>query len=337
CATFTAKSGRCYILGLKMSKEPKISFVIPVYNESAGLDDFHSSLVNCLDKSGLDDREIIYVNDGSTDGSLKKLNVVAKNDKSVRVLALSRNFGKEIATTAGIQAAHGAAVITIDGDGQHPVELIPEFIGRWQAGAKVVIGLRISNHKEGLVKRFGSKLFYGLFNRFTGAKLIPGSTDFRLIDRTVQAEFNRMSEHNRITRGLIDWLGFEREYIKFKAKPRQSGDAGYSFKKLFKLAIDSTISLSLSPLYIAAIFGAVVLPLSMLLGLFMLTDAALSDPLNLNATGSAYVIVLILFLIGVLLVSQGIIGLYLSHIHTETQNRPLYIVDKASSVNIDEN
>ena len=141
-----------------------------------------------------------------------------------------------------------------------------------------------------------------------------------------------MTERNRITRGLIDWLGYDREYIKFSANPRIAGEAGYSFKKLLKLAIDSTISLSISPLYLSAYIGAFVLPVSTLLGVGMVINALVGDPLNLHATGGAYVLVLVLFLVGILLVSQGIIGLYLSHIHAETQNRPLYIIDKQRSV-----
>jgi len=305
-----------------------LSVVVPVYNESAGLIHFHELLSSQLDKFGPDSYEIIYCDDGSQDDSAKIIRELSAKDSRVKLLKLSRNFGKEIATTAGLHAAVGQAIITIDGDGQHPPELIGEFLKKWRDGAKVVVGLRTSNHKEGWMKRYGSKLFYRFFNRFMGVKIIPGSTDYRLIDRAVQQDFVRMTERNRITRGLIDWLGYRREYVKFAANPRLHGEAGYSFKKLFKLAIDSVVSLSISPLYISAYIGAVVLPLSVLIGLFMVIDSLVGDPLGLNITGSAYIVVLLLFLVGVLLVSQGIIGLYLSHIHTETQNRPLYVIDK---------
>jgi glycosyltransferase involved in cell wall biosynthesis len=320
-----------------MSNPPPqlISFVIPVYNEAEGIDSFHQSLNDCLTKSVEGPWEIIYINDGSRDGTLNKLRALAAEDSSVRVISLSRNFGKEIALAAGIDAAEGAAIITIDADGQHPVELIPEFLERWRAGSKVVIGLRTTNQKEGFLKHLGSKLFYKIFNIVTGVELLSGTTDFRLIDASVQAEFKRLNERNRITRGLIDWLGFDREYIKFKANARSSGEAGYSFKKLMKLAVDSFISLSLSPLYLAAYMGAFVLPLSIILGLFMLINAIVGDPFGIHATGSAYAIVLLLFLVGILLVSQGIMGLYLSHIHIEAQNRPLYIIDKAKSLRLE--
>jgi polyisoprenyl-phosphate glycosyltransferase len=312
----------------------QVSVVVPVYNEGQGLRYFHDSLVAVMDTVAGGRYEIVYCNDGSTDSTYTVLKDLAKSMPTVRVISLSRNFGKETATTAGIHEARGKAIVMLDADGQHPVELIPKFLERWKAGKKVVVGIRIENTHEGLVKRYGSKLFYWIFNRFTDMKLVPGLSDFQLIDASVQHEFRRLSEHNRITRGLIDWLGFPRDYIRFKAKPRAVGEPTYSFKKLLKLAVDSVISLSISPLYITAYMGAVVLPVSVLLMLFMLVNFVLNDPFGLHATGGAYLIVLLLVLVGVLLLSQGIIGLYLSHIHTETQNRPLYVVDEEKSVRL---
>lgn len=310
---------------------PILSVVVPVYNESAGLLAFHNALLRVVERVYPQAYEIIYCDDGSRDGSAALIKTFQKHNPRIVLLKLSRNFGKEIATTAGIDHATGRAVITLDADGQHPVDLIPEFIERWRAGSRVVIGLRTANQREGVVKRLGSKLFYRVFSRLTGLKLVAGSTDFRLIDAAVQREFMRMTERNRITRGLIDWLGYERAYIEFVANPRLAGEAGYSFQKLFKLAIDSMVSMSISPLYITAYIGVVILPAAVLIGIGMLANLLLHDPVHLRATGSAYVMVLLLFLVGVLLVSQGIIGLYLSHIHTETQNRPLYVIDQATA------
>ena len=311
-----------------------ISIVLPLYNEQNGLLQFHDNLVSVLRSIKHYSFEIIYCNDGSTDDSLSQLKKIAKEDSRVRVISLSRNFGKEIATTAGIQLASGDAVITLDSDGQHPVERIGDFISNWENGSKVVIGLRDSTEHIGITKRFTSSLFYSIFSRFTGIKLTPGATDYRLIDRAVQNDFVKLTERNRITRGLIDWLGYERTYITFKAKPRMNDRAAYSYKKLIKLAIDSLISLSNIPLYTTAYIGVVVLPLSVLLGLTMIIDKVLGDPLKWHASGGAYVMVLILFLIGILLMSQGFIGLYLTHIHSETQNRPLYIVDNDASTRL---
>lgn len=311
---------------MNLSK-PLLSVVVPVYNEEAGLKNFHKDLCKILQKHYKNQTEIIYVNDGSRDNTA----AVLKTLQDATYLQLTRNFGKEIATTAGIHAAKGQAILTLDGDGQHPVELIPEFVKRWQAGAKVVVGRRTANQKEGLIKRWGSKIFYASYGKVGGVRLTPGATDFRLIDQTVQQEFAKLTERNRITRGLIDWLGYPQTLIDFTAKPRQAGQATYSTRKLVKLALDSAISLSISPLYITAYIGAVVLPLATLLGIGMLGNWLLGDPLGFHATGSAYLGVMLLFLVGLVLVSQGIIGLYLSHIHAETQARPLYIIDREQS------
>jgi polyisoprenyl-phosphate glycosyltransferase len=319
-----------------MSKPPSqlLSVVVPVYNERVGIDRFHASLVEQLKKlSGLT-CEIIYCDDGSTDGTLEQLQTIAHKSNNVRLIRLSRNFGKELATTAGIHEAQGAGVVTIDADGQHPVELLAKFVEKWRTGSKVVLGLRTDSRQADFIKRAGSRLFYSVFNRFTRLHLVPGTTDFRLIDKAVQTDFMRLSEHHRLTRGLIDWLGYKRSYITYAEKPRLHDSAGYSFTKLSKLAIDSIISWSSSPLYATAYIGAIILPLASLLGLLMIINTLLGDPLQWRITGGAFVSVLVLFLIGILMMSQGIIGLYLSHIHSETQNRPLYIIDREASVHL---
>jgi glycosyltransferase involved in cell wall biosynthesis len=309
---------------------PTLSVIVPLYNEQAGIERFHISLQAVLDALK-QSYEIIYVNDGSTDNTLEKVTSIAEQHKAVSYLSFSRNFGKELAITAGIHAARGEAILMLDADGQHPVKRIPEFVQVWRNGTKVVVGVRTANHDQGVMKGLGSKLFYKLFNKFSGTQLVPGSTDFRLIDRVVQQDFIRLTERNRITRGLIDWLGYKQEYIHFEASNRIAGEATYSFSQLAKLSVDSFVSLSVSPLYFVAYMGAVVLPLSLLLGFGMVLNAILGDPLDLHATGGAYIAVLTLCLVGILMVSQGIIGLYLSHIHAESQNRPLYIIDEASS------
>ena len=305
--------------------KPTLSVVVPVYNEAVGLESFNAELNDVLTGLNLT-YEVIYVNDGSTDGSLDLVRLLGKSSNHIRVVSFSRNFGKEIATTAGIHLAKGKAVLMIDADGQHPVSAIPEFIKAWQDGAKVLVGSR-KGRRASPTKRFGSWLFNAVFRRVTGIRLEADSSDFRLIDSEVQAQFNRLTEHNRITRGLIDWFGYERKSVAYQENPRAGGTSSYSIRKLTKLALDSAVSLSSYPLHFVAYIGAVVLPLSTILGLGMFINALLGDPLGLHATGGAYVMVLVLWLIGVLLVSQGIIGLYLAHIHAETQNRPLYVIN----------
>lgn len=315
-----------------MADAKLLSIVVPAYNEAAGIQHFYQSLTAQLEMLHGYRFELIFVDDGSADHTAQTIQQLATHDDRVRLQCLSRNFGKEAATTAGIQIAQGDAIMTIDADGQHPVELIGSFLDKWQQGAKVVIGVREANEREGVTKRVGSRWFYRIFNKVAGIKVIPGSTDYRLIDKVVQQEFNRLHEHNRITRVLIDWLGYDRQFITFRAHARHHGEASYSTKKLVQLAIDSVVAHSSSPLYYAAFLGIFILPLSILLGVIMLLDSIFGDPFSWHITGSAYLVVLMLGLVGVLLISQGIIGLYLSQIQTETKNRPLFIVDESRSV-----
>lgn len=314
-----------------------LSVVVPLYNESQGLDIFHNKiLLPSVEKFANNSYEIIYVNDGSSDTTLEKLSFIAKENKRVKVVNLSRNFGKEIATTAGISIAKGEATIIMDGDGQHPPSLIGEFLDKWRNGAQVVIGVRESNKKEGFIKKFGSKIFYRLFNSTSGSEIIPRSTDFRLIDALVQNEFLHFTERHRITRGLIDWLGFKREYISFDSPARIAGEASYNTRQLIKLAMNSFISLSLKPLFIFGWIGVAITTISLIVGLFLLVEQVLlGDPVGLRFTGTALLVIFVSFLIGLVLTSQGIIAIYLSHVHSQTQNRPLFVIDIKHSLNLE--
>ncbi|HRO23124.1 MAG TPA: glycosyltransferase [Promineifilum sp.] len=310
-----------------------LSIVVPIYNESEGLLTFHNELLlPALQEAVEGSYEIIYVNDGSRDNSLELLTNLARQDSRVRVINLSRNFGKEIATTAGISQSQGEATIIMDGDGQHPPAIIGEFLAKWRAGAQVVIGVRDSNQKEGLVKKWGSSAFYALFNSISGAEMVPRSTDYRLIDRLVRLEFMKFTERQRITRGLIDWLGFRRDYVTFDSPARLAGKATYKTSHLVKLAMNSFVSLSLAPLFIFGWIGVFITVLSFVAGIFIFVEQfLLSDPLGLNFTGSALLGIFTSFLIGLVLISQGIIAIYLSHVHGQSQARPLFVIDAAHS------
>jgi dolichol-phosphate mannosyltransferase len=326
-----------YILEDEMNTNPLISVVIPAYNESAGIKKFHNNLLMPhIKKVAKDSYEIIYVNDGSKDDTLNILSAIASKNQHVKVVALSRNFGKEVATSAGIEFASGKAIIIMDSDGQHPPALLHEFVDKWKAGAQVVVGVRASNQKEGAVKRWGSRLFYKLFNGVNGVKIIPGSTDYRLIDEAVRREFIKLPEHNRITRGLIDWLGFERDYIYFDSPGRLAGEATYSPSKLIGLAMNSFISLSPKPLFLLAWIGSTITFLSLIAGIFIFIEQLLlGDPLGLNFTGAALLGIFISFLIGLVLTSQGVLAVYISHIHTHGQGRPLFVVNYSRSTGIE--
>lgn len=309
-----------------------LSVVIPAYNESEGIEIFHNTLLHPELANLNEPSEVIYVNDGSRDDTLKKLLAIAKKDKTVRVVNLSRNFGKEIATTAGISQSAGDAVIILDADGQHPPELIQQFVKKWRNGAQVVIGIRASNQKEGLVKKLGSRLFYRLLNSYSDATMVPRSTDFRLIDREVVSEFLKFTERNRITRGLIDWLGYERDYITFNSPARLAGEASYTFNKLVKLALNSITSLSIKPLFMFGWVGLIIIVLSLISGLFVVVEQfILRDPLRLHFSGSAMLSLFIAFLVGLILISQAVFSVYISHIYAQTQERPLFVINHKNS------
>lgn len=318
-------------------KESKLflSVVVPVYNEGSGLEAFHNSLVGVLKKSPIKSYEIIYCDDGSTDDTaqlVKRWNVA---DSKVKLIKFSRNFGKENALSAGIAAARGEAVIMLDGDSQHPVELIPKFIGAWEDGAQVVVGVRSGNSSEGWFKQAGSQLFYTIFNKLTNQKLLPGSTDFRLIGKPVREAFLTLQETDRITRGLIDWLGFKRKFIYFEPKPRAKGSPGYSRMKLMQLAANSFVSLTPKPLYLFGYLGIFITSGALALGISVLIEQLLlGDPWHWKFTGTAMLGILILFLVGIVLMSQGILSLYISHIHNQSKRRPLYVIDYEASAGI---
>jgi len=312
-----------------------LSVVIPAYNEAAGIEHFHNKLLLPAVKKAAKKYEIIYVNDGSKDDTLAILTRFSQKNSAVKVVNLSKNFGKEIATTAGLSVASGDATIIMDADGQHPPELIPQFIEKWDEGAQVVVGVRGSNQKEGFVKKYGSKAFYRLFNSMSGAEIVPRSTDYRLIDKEVLMEFNRFTERHRITRGLIDWLGFSRDYIEFDSPARIAGEASYKTSQLIGLALNSFVSLSLKPLFFFGWVGAFITSGSLLLGIFIFIEQVLlHDPLRLGFTGPAMLGIFMSFLIGLVLISQAIMATYLSHVHTQTQERPLFVIDRKKSIGI---
>ena len=307
-----------------VKRSASISVIIPVHNESVNVDTIYKKLVKYIDDDIL---EFVYVNDGSTDDSLERIKQLTKQDKRVRFVDFSRNFGKEAATTAGLLACVGDAAIILDCDGQHPPRLLPKFIAKWREGYEVIVGRRTSNQKAGFIKNAGSALYYWLIGLLHANSPVKGDTDFRLIDRKVIDAFTQLRDHNRVTRSLLNWLGFSTYYIDFKADERAAGTAGYSFKKLFRLAIDGMTTMSMRPLLFASVAGGFTFVLGILLGSTMLIEQfILDDPLNLGFSGTAYLAVFILITTGLLLIGQGIQGAYLANIYNESRNRPLYVI-----------
>jgi polyisoprenyl-phosphate glycosyltransferase len=314
------------LLKKKKIKSKLISIIIPVFNETQNVSIIYREL-KFIFKNSVYRYELIFVNDGSTDDSQEVIEGLAKKDKKVKFIDFSRNFGKEMATTAGINMSQGEAAIMIDADLQHPVELIPDFLQRWEAGAEMVIGVRKKNNGEGFIKKIGSILFCKMMNIMGETKIVNRSTDYRLIDRKVIDEFNKFSEHNRITRGLLDWLGFKKDYIYFEANERINGQPAYNFVKLFKLSTSTFVSHSLFPLKFAGYLGIIIILTSSPLGLFIFIEKyILNDPFNFSFSGPAILAVIILFLVGIILTCLGLIALYIGNIQSEVMGRPMYVI-----------
>jgi polyisoprenyl-phosphate glycosyltransferase len=314
---------------------PIISIIVPMYNEALNALPFYSAVTGVMDKIE-HAFELIFVNDGSSDDTQLELEKLAAKDKNVKIIDFARNFGKEIAVTAGLHESSGDAAIIIDADLQHPVAKIHEFIRAWERGAEVVVGVREgSGHYESHLKAAASKTFYKIMNKLSETDITPHSTDFRLLDRVVIDEFCRFTERNRMTRGLIDWLGFKRDYVYFTADKRHLGEASYSLRKLIGLASNSFVSNSLFPLKLAGYLGAIITIVSGLAGSFVIVEKyILGDPLSFRFSGPAILGLLTMFLVGVILACLGLIALYIANIHAESTNRPLYVVRRTRAKRI---
>ncbi len=301
-----------------------ISIVIPAYNEARNLAPLHKELKKVTAALPYD-FEIIFVDDGSRDNTAEMLIKLADEDQQIKFIQLARNFGKEPAVTAGLHAATGDAAIVIDADMQMPPSLMGEFLEKWEAGAEVVVGV-FASRSMSPIRAAGAKLFYRIMRSIAHTKITPHATDYRLLDRQVLDAFNALTERNRITRGLIDWLGFRREYVYFEQAPRLHGEPTYSFSKLITLAINSFTAYSLLPLKLAGYLGAFILTVTIPAGLFLSIERFwLGDPFGWGISGTFFLAILILALIGLVLACLGLMSLYIAHIHAEVIDRPLYI------------
>ncbi len=303
----------------------RIAIVIPVFREERNVAKLHARLQDVI--AGMQEFEwsFVFVNDGSPDNSLDELKKLAERDKRVKILDLSRNFGKEVALTAGVHAAREYdAVICMDADLQHPPELIPELVAAWKDGAEVVATIRKSIERQPLLKRIGSHGYYWLMSKISGLDMQSQTTDFRLFDKKVVEAFSRATERERMFRGIMDWLGFRKVYLEFHAGAREEGDAGYSYAKLWHLAVNSITSFSLFPLKLTGYLGVFISMVSGLLLAWMLITRLFFNHDMFSSL--AFVVVANTLLIGIVLMSIGLVALYIGHIHTEVINRPLYVV-----------
>jgi glycosyltransferase involved in cell wall biosynthesis len=307
--------------------QPHIAILIPAYNEAGNIPSLLHELTAVLD--GLPDYAftVLFVDDGSSDDTATLLEQATATDPRIGVIELSRNFGKEMALTAGLQALDADAVIIMDGDLQHPPRYIPELLAQWQAGFEVVSTRRVKIDEQPFARRAGSQLFYLLLNSISEFKMEPGTTDFRLLDRVAIEALQQFTERNRLFRGLIDWMGFKRTTIDFDAPARHAGTAHYSYRRLIRLALNSFMAFSLLPLKLAGYAGLfVIVVFGGLLG-FMLVDK-FSGSNSFGFSNIAFVIVTNVIMNGIVLSCIGLVALYIGHIHTEVIGRPLYIIRK---------
>ena len=301
------------------------SIVAPIYNELDNLPELYRRVKQVMDSTG-EPWELLLVDDGSTDGSTEIICVLAKEDKHVRPIIFARNFGHQIAITAGWDYARGDAVVIIDADLQDPPELILEMAKKWREGYEVVYAVRAEREGESWFKLWTASLFYRLIYRITDVKIPLDTGDFRLMDRKVVDVLKQMRERHRFPRGMSAWVGFKQVGVEYKRAARVAGETKYPFKKMFRLAINAVTSFSYFPLQVATFFGFISAGV-----------AALSIPVvvYMRITGSqaffgqATTLIAVLFLGGVQLISLGILGEYIGRLYDEAKGRPLYIIREA--------
>ena len=301
-----------------------LSVIIPCYNEDAVLRATHERLTKVLREIELD-YELIFVNDGSVDQTQQILTQLHLHDPHVRVLLFSRNFGHQIAVTAGLESSAGDAVVIIDADLQDPPEVIPQMINLWREGNEVVYGSRIEREGESSFKLWTAKLFYRVINRLSETKMPMDAGDFRLLDRKVVEVIKEMPERARFIRGMVSWAGFRQIALPYHRAARHAGDSKYPLRKMIHFAMDGIISFSLVPLKIAIWSGFLAIWVAVAGIIVAIVDRLLERNL---ARGWASLFVAVLFMGGVQLVSLGIIGEYLGRIYTEVKRRPLYAVQE---------
>ena len=306
-----------------MSKKKKISVVVPVYNEIEVIDDCYQRLTSVMQSLKEFSYEIIFIDDGSQDNTYSRILEILKLDKHIKVVKLSRNFGHQIAVTAGIDEADGDAIVIIDADLQDPPEVIPEMVQKWMEGFDVVYGVRKRRVGEGRFKLFTASAFYRLLKSFTNIEIPVDVGDFRLINARTANEFRKLREKDRFVRGLVSWIGFKQVGVLYERDERFAGETKYPLKKMLKFAIDGITSFSNVPLKLASWLGYIASGLAFL----YLASVFVQKIMGQTIEGWATIMVALLFLGGVQLICLGIIGAYIGRIFNETKSRPIYIID----------
>ena len=304
-----------------MPVQPEISVVIPLYNEESNIEALHEALSASLTSLNRG-FEVLYVDDGSRDRSFEIVKRLNSGDGRVKGLSLSRNFGHQVALTAGMQNASGSMIITMDADLQHPPEVIPLLIDEHIKGFDIVNTRRIESGDTGYMKRTTSKCFYRLINRIADVSIPESSSDFRLMSRKALDAFLQFGERDRFTRGLVSWMGFRQTVVSYECAPRFAGKSKYSFRRMLHFAIDGITSFSAKPLRIASYMGI----LAFVIGIAYAIYAVVQHMTGKTVPGWTSLLVTILLLGGIQLLSLGIIGEYLARVFHESKSRPLYFI-----------
>jgi glycosyltransferase involved in cell wall biosynthesis len=308
--------------------DPELSVVAPVYNEAENIEPLLKRLAAALEDC-VSSFEIVFVDDGSTDDTLKALRAAHKRDPRVRALSLSRNFGKEIAIAAGLDHVRGAATVIMDADLQHPPETIGKFVELWRAGYKNVYGERVSHTSDSRLRQMLTQRFYRLFESLSETGLPEGAGDFRLLDAAAVRALRTMREHARFSKGLYAWIGFKSIGVPFEVEPRAHGATKYNYLRLTNFALDGLMSFSTLPLKVWSFIGLGTSVFALAMAAYYLVRTLL---LGVDVPGYASLIVSITFFAGIQLLSLGIVGEYIGRIFAEVKRRPLYLVEERIGV-----
>lgn len=309
-----------------------ISWVIPAFDEADVLPEFHRRAAEVANRLSYLS-EFIYVNDGSKDGTLSVLRTIAASDDRVRVVDLSRNFGKEAAMTAGLDHAEGDAVIIIDADLQDPPELVPDLLREWERGHEVVYAKRVVRDGESAIKRLTAHIFYRLIRRVNRVQIPEDTGDYRVLDRRAVEALSKLKENHRFMKGLFAWIGFSQKAVEYRRDPRYAGSSKFNYWKLWNFALEGFTSFTIAPLKVSMYAGVSIAALALAYAAFIVVRTLFhGDPV----TGYPSLVTIMLLLGGVQLFSIGVLGEYVGRMFNETKQRPLYLVRSATPPVLDD-
>jgi glycosyltransferase involved in cell wall biosynthesis len=304
---------------------PFLSVIVPLYNEESVIREMYRRLTHVLESNRLD-YEIVLINDGSRDETLSIAKQLCETDKRIKLISFSRNFGHQIAITAGMDNASGQIVVVIDADLQDPPEVIVQMIDKWKEGYQVVYGVRKERKGESFFKLVTAALFYRILRRMTPLQIPVDTGDFRLIDRKVVEQLRHMRERSRFVRGMVSWVGFRQAKVEYIRDTRMAGETKYPFNKMMKFAVDGILSFSQIPLKLSSAFGFLCSVISFVMLVYGVVAKYFYPETTIRGWTSIFVASL--FLGGVQLIAIGILGEYLGRIYEEIKGRPLYVIDE---------